>query len=94
MLVYAIGGSGSKKLCLAYLKDLHEGSRGFFLNVKIQWRSEVIAFLLHIKNSEIQIVSIHVRGLWCIFEQNWIKIATPDTFCIKCYKFQIFRIFL
>ena len=32
--------------------------------------------------------------LLCKFEQNWTKMVTPDTFCVKYPNFQIFRIFL
>ena len=51
------------------------------------------AIFQNIKNSEIQIVSIYVRRLWCKFQQNRTKIATPDTFCVKYFKFQFFGIF-
>ena len=46
-----------------------------------------------IKKSEIQIVSIYDRMLWCKFQQNRTKNATPDTFCVKYSKFHIFVFF-
>ena len=44
------------------------------------------------KNQELQIISLYGRMLWCKFQQNQTKIATPHTFCLKYPKFQIFRI--
>ena len=52
------------------------------------------AIFQNIKNSEIQIVSLYGRMLWCKFQQNRTNIATPDTFCVKYSKFQIFCTFL
>ena len=45
-----------------------------------------------VKNSELQIVSLYSRMLWCKFQQNQTKIATPDTFWVKYPIFQIFSI--
>ena len=77
-------------MLILHEKNVENSNFWYFLRQKLP----LIGNFQHIKNSEIQIVSLYGKMLWCKFQQIWTKITTPDTFCVKYFKFQIFRIFL
>ena len=59
-----------------------------FFTIKITINPQ---FFTNFKNLELQNVRQYCRLHWCKFQQNWTKIATPDTFGVKYPKIQYFH---